>query len=150
MIQFVTKWRFQAPIEKVWEEVTDVISYPAKWPTWRETVLRGSESKVQIGSVIDCVGRGVLPFSVSFTSEITTFQPPTLMEYASSGGLVGNGRWVLTPNGNGTDVISYWDFGLPTPIFSFLSKLPFAKSLMAKHHDYVMAEGYRGFQARLE
>ena len=74
VIHFVTKWSFQAPIEKVWAEITDVISYPDKWPTWRKTVLRGSESKVQLGSVIDCVGRGVLPFSVRFTSEITTFQ----------------------------------------------------------------------------
>lgn len=150
VFHFVTKWFFQAQIEKVWEQITDVKSYPIKWPTWRRAMFRGSESELQSGSVIDYVGRGPVPYSMHFTFAITALQPPTLMEFESSGGLVGRGKWVLESHGNGTVVTSYWDVGTPIAIFNILSKLPLVKAIMRKHHDYVMNQGYRGFKTELE
>jgi len=150
IFHFVTEWFFQAPIEKVWEQITDVRSYPTKWPTWRRAVFRGSERQLQLGSVVDYVGRGPVPYSVRFTFEITAFQPPTLMAYESSGGLVGSGRWELKPHGSGTLVTSYWDVGTSIALFGFLAGLSFVRPIMRKHHDYVMAQGYRGFKAELE
>ena len=150
IFNFVTEWIFQAPIENVWEQIIDVRSYPTKWPTWRSAVFRGSERALQLGSVVDFVGRGPIPYSVHFTIEITAFQPPTLMAYESSGDLVGKGRWVLKPHGSGALVTSYWDVGTSLVLFDFLASLPLVKPLMRKHHDYVMAQGYRGFKAELE
>ena len=150
IFHFVTEWFFQAPIDKVWEQITDVRSYPTKWPTWRSVVFRGLECELQLGSVVDYVGRGPIPYSVCFTFEITALQPPTLMAYESSGGLVGKGRWVLQPQGSGTLVTSFWDVGTSIVLFDFLAGLPFARPIMRLHHDYVMAQGYRGFKAELE
>lgn len=150
IFNFVTEWFFQAPIEKVWEQIADVKSYPTKWPTWKSAVLRGSECELQLGSVVDYVGRGPVPYSARFAFEITAFQPPTLMAYESSGDLVGQGRWVLQPHDSGTLVASYWDVGTSIVFFDFLARLPFVRPIMRKHHDYVMAQGYRGFKAELE
>ena len=148
--RFVTKWFFQAPIGKVWEQITDVESYPEKWPTWKRTVFCDSTSELQLGSVIDCVARGIVPYTVRFTFAITAFQSPTLMAFESSGDLVGTGRWVLEPQDDGTVVTSYWDTGISIAFFNAVFKLPFVNGILGKHHDYVMDQGYRGFRARLE
>lgn len=150
VFHFVTEWFFRAPIDKVWQQVTDVRSYPTKWPIWKSAVFRGSERELQLGSVIDYVGRGPVPYSARFTFEITVFQPPRLMAYESSGDLVGKGRWVLQPHSGGTLVTSCWDVGTSIVLFDCLASLPFVKPIMRKHHDYVMAKGYRGFKAELE
>jgi uncharacterized protein YndB with AHSA1/START domain len=147
---FCTDWFFQAPIEQVWEQITDMKSYPTKWPTWKQVIFRNGESEVQPGSVIDYVARGPLPFTVRFTFEITAWEPPILMEYKSSGDLVGECSWVLEPHEDGTMVTSCWDMGTTIPICSSLPRFRFIDAIMYKHHDYVMAQGYRGFRATLE
>jgi hypothetical protein len=150
MFRFVTKWFFQAPIGEVWEQITDVEAYPEKWPIWKRTVFCDSKSELQLGSVVDCVARGIVPYTVRFTFAITAFQPPTLMAFESSGDLVGTGRWVLEPQDSGTVVTSTWNAGSPIALINVVSKMPFGKGILAKHHDYVMGQGYRGFRARLE
>ena len=61
MYHFVTKWFFQAPIKSVWEEIADIESWPTWWQDIKNATIRGSESTLELGSVADCVVRGVLP-----------------------------------------------------------------------------------------
>ena len=150
MYHFVTQWFFLAPVKQVWGQIADLKSYPAKWPVWKKATVRGSEPELQHGSVIDYVARGIFPISTRFTIEITVFQPPTLLEYVSSGDLVGKCKWVMEPHDDGTVVTSCWDMGLTLAVVNLLSKLPFVKSILGKHHDLVMAQGYRSFRAILE
>jgi hypothetical protein len=150
MHHFVTKWFFHAPIDQVWEQITDVHSYPAIWSTWKTVSYRGSESELQLGSIIDYAARGPVPYTARFTFQITALQPPTLMEYQTSGDLVGEGSWILETHADGTSVTSQWDVGTSLRAFDFLTRLPFAGPFVRLHHDYVMDQGYRGFRAVLE
>lgn len=147
---FVTKWSFRAPIDTVWKQIVDVVSYPDKWPAWKSAVLQGPESELRLGSVVDNVARGLVPYTARFTFEMTALHPPTLLECESSGDLVGKVRWVLEPCRDSTMVTSYWEMGTSIGLFDFLAKVPFGRAIMKRHHDFVMAQGYQGFKNELE
>jgi hypothetical protein len=147
---FCTEWFFQAPIDQVWEQIADMASYPAKWPVWKRVEFREAGPGLRPGSVIDHVARGPLPFTARFSFEITALEPPRLMEYVSSGDLVGKCTWALDSRDGGTMVVSCWEMGTSIGIFNLLPMFPFVKAIMGKHHDYVMEQGYRGFRDRLE
>jgi len=146
---FVTKWFFKAPIERVWEEIVDISSWPSWWASWKKAVYQGA-SPLQLGSVIDHEVRGALPYCVRFRAVVTRFQPPHRLEIASSGDLVGTGSLILDPQDHGTTLTYYWDVGLSNPLLNFLDKLPFTRALLEKNHDYVMDDGYRGLKKRIE
>jgi len=147
---FVTKWFFHASIERVWEEIVDIPSWPSWWVGWKKTVFHGSAPPLQLGSVIDHEVRGALPYRVCFRTVVTLFQPPHRLEIASSGDLVGTGSLILDQQGHGTAVTYFWDVGLSNPLLNFLGKLSFTRILLNKNHDYVMDEGYRGLKKRIE
>jgi uncharacterized protein YndB with AHSA1/START domain len=150
MYHFVTEWFFAVPIERVWEETANIEAYPTWWKNLKKAKIRGPESKLQLGSIADCEVKGALPFSLRFTVEVTTFEPPHLVEIKSTGNLEGTGKWVLESKGNGTQSMFYWDVGTTNPILNFLAKIPFAKPILEKSHDDVMAKGYEVIKARIE
>lgn len=150
MYHLVTKWFFQAPIEKVWDEIADLNSWPTWWQDFKKATIRGTEAKLQLGSLADCEVRGALPYTLRFSLEVSAFQPPTLMELKSSGDLMGNGKWVLEHQSDGTAVTYYWDVGITIPMLNLLGKLPITEAMMKKNHDDVMDKGYRLLKIKLE
>ena len=150
MYHFVTNWFFQTPIESVWEELIDLKSWPAWWQDFKSVSIRDPEPMAHLCSVADCEVRGALPYTLRFSIQVTTFQPPTIMEFKSSGDLDGGGKWVLESQESGTAVTYYWDVGTTNLIFNLLAKLPFVRAMMEKNHDDVMANGYQALKSRLE
>lgn len=150
MYHFVTEWFFKVPVERVWEETSNIEAYPSWWKDLRKAKIRGTESKLKLGSVADCEVKGALPFSLRFTVEVTKYEPPHLLEIVSTGDLVGTGRWTLEPKDNGALSTFYWDVGTSNPVLNLLAKIPFVKPLLEKSHDDVMAKGYEVVRARIE
>lgn len=150
MYHFVTKWFFKVPVERVWEETSNLEAYPSWWKDLRKAKIRGPESKLQLGSVADCEVKGALPFRLCFTVQVNRFEPPRLLEIESTGDLVGNGKWTLEPKDNGALSTFCWDVGTSNPVLNLLAKIPFAKAVLEKNHDDVMAKGYEVVRARIE
>lgn len=150
MYHFVTEWFFKVPVERVWEETSNIEAYPDWWKGLRKAKMRGPESRLQLGSVADCEVKGFLPFSLRFTVEVTKFEPHHLLEIKSTGDLVGTGKWSLEPKDNGALSTFNWDVGTSNPILNLLAKIPFAKPILEKSHDDVMAKGYEVVQTRIE
>lgn len=146
---FVTKWHFDAPVEKVWDELTDALSWPSWWSSYRKVAYRGTITRLTPGAVSDNEVRGQLPYSLRFTTVITTVDPYKGYELESSGDLAGKGKFVLQPKDGGTDVTYFWDVSTTHPVLNLFSKLSFVKTLMAQNHDYVMNQGYEGLTKRL-
>ena len=48
---FVTEWFFRVPVDRVFEETADIEAYPAWWKSLRKAKMRGSEAKLQLGSI---------------------------------------------------------------------------------------------------
>ena len=150
MYHFVTRWFFQVPVERLWEEYKDIESWPGWFQSLKGVSIQSPELPVGLGTVADCVVKGFLPYTLRFQIEVTTFEPPSLVEVRSSGALVGGGKLVLEPQAGGTAVAFHWDVGTTNPILNLLGKLPFAKAMMERNHNHVMANGYRVLKARLE
>jgi len=150
MYHFVTNWFFKATKERVWQETANMESYPSWWKDLRKAEVRGPEPRLQLGSIVDCEVRGALPYSLRFTVEVTTYQPPDLMVIKSSGDLVGEGRWILESRDDGTASTFYWDVGTTNRVLNLLGKLPFLRKMLEKNHDDVMAKGYEIVKDRIE
>jgi len=150
LYHFVTRWSFEAPVERVWEEASNVEAYPEWWGDLRKARIRGPDSTLKVGSIVDCEVKGRLPYTLRFTIEVTIYEPPHAMEVRSSGDLVGTGRWLLEAAPGGTVSTFNWDVGTSNPILNLLGRLPFVRAMLEKNHDDVMARGYEIVRSRLE
>jgi hypothetical protein len=142
MYHFVSKWVFNAPIEKLWSAIIDLNA----WPRWSKgfkcVMIRGQEPLAQFGTIADCAVKGSLPYTLRFTLKVSVFQPPKLLEVTSMGDLVGNGTLMLAPRDKGTAVTYNWDVGTTNPILNLAGKLPFVRKLLEKNHDEVMENAF--------
>jgi uncharacterized protein YndB with AHSA1/START domain len=140
--RFVTRWRFDAPVERVWAAITDVERYPDWWPGVLRATVLGAEKTLRVGQVTEVAVRGALPYTLHFRTEVVEFAEPLRLILHSSGELSGRGEWRLTTTGSETEVTYLWEVRLVKPGFGFLSSLPFVRRLLARKHDRVMAQGY--------
>jgi uncharacterized protein YndB with AHSA1/START domain len=150
MYHFVTEWFFEAPIERVWNELEDVEAWPSWWSSYRKVKKITPEAKMQVGSRAECEVKGKLPYTLRFNTEVTLLQAPHHMVIDSSGGIVGTGKFLLEEKEKGTLVTYHWDVSASNAILNSLGGLSFARKQMEQNHDYVMDIGYRGLQQRLE
>ena len=88
---FVTEWRFNASLQRVWSVVLDIERYPEWWKNFRRVAIaRGDGSS--IGSQIRCEVRGALPYSLRYTLEVLESEEYRHLLLRSTGDLVGTGR----------------------------------------------------------
>jgi len=150
MYHFVTHWYFHAPIDLVWRELNNIEAWPLWWRSYQKAAIRGEQKSIEVGTIVDNRVKGSLPYSLTYDTQITQWEPPALLELKSTGDLVGNGKFMLEARDDGTAVTFYWDVGTSNAVFNLLAKLPFIRRFMEKNHGVVMDDGYRGLRARIE
>lgn len=143
---FVTLWRFQAPIEQVWDALNTPECYPAWWPCILEYRNLAPEL-TGVGARAERVVRGWLPYTLRYQTTVTRHEPPCEIAYDAEGDLLGKGRFVLRQEGEFTHVTFFWD--VATRGFWMNVLAPFLKWLFAHNHNWVMAQGERGLAAWL-
>src|ERR1700737_5402678 len=89
---FVTDWRFQAPLQKVWSVVFDIEGYPGWWKNFHRVAITRGDGK-SVGSVIECEVRGSLPYSLKYALEVKAAEEYRHIVLQSTGDLLGTGRW---------------------------------------------------------
>ena len=143
---FVTTWRLDAPIEKVWEALYD----SERWPSWWKGVEKVVELKKGgengIGSIRRYTWKSKLPYRLTFDMRLTKNEKPFKLEGAAQGELMGTGRWELGQDGPVTTARYYWDVSTTRRWMNLLT--PIARPLFKWNHDVVMAQGGEGI-ARL-
>ena len=145
--KFVTIWRVEAPIERVWDE----IYHSELWPTWWRGVERivevqkGDESG--IGSVRRYTWKSKLPYRLTFDMQTTRVEAPSVLEGNAKGELQGTGRWKLARDGDATVVRYDWEVQTTKRWMKYLS--PVARPVFAWNHDVVMRWGADGLAKRL-
>lgn len=139
---FVTTWRFNAPIEQVWEIIRDYERWPAWWPAVTEArcVARGDAAGV--GETVEFVFRTRLPYRLRFRMTTTNVNPPLELDGRAAGELEGTGRWRLRADGATTEVRYLWDVRTTRWWMNLLA--PLARPLFEWNHDRVMEGGYTG------
>ncbi len=143
---FVTRWRFHAPLESVWNELDAADRYPEWWPAIIE--YRDLTPEIHgLGARAERVVRGVLPYQLRYTTTVTGYDPPREIAYDAVGDLTGRGRFVLVQRGADVEVVFHWD--VSTSGFWLNLLAPLLKPLFAWNHNWVMAQGERGLADRL-
>jgi hypothetical protein len=143
---FLTDWRFDAPLEEVWNAIDAADRYTEWWPA--VVSYRDLTPEIHgLGARAERIVRGRLPYQLRYTTVVTRYAPPHEIAYTSTGDLTGTGRFVLNRLDNQTQVLNYWD--VATAGFWLNLLAPALKPLFAWNHDWVMAQGQRGLTAWL-
>lgn len=136
---FVTTWKVDAPIDRVWNAVVDAKRYPEWWKYVArvEQISPGDERGV--GAVGRLNWKTALGFTLSFETRSTRVEPPHVLEAASTGELEGTGRWELSEDAEGTTVRYEWNVRSTKPWLNLLA--PLARPAFVWNHDVMMTEG---------
>lgn len=137
--RFVTRWELQAPIETVWETVSDLTTYTKWFPYFSEVTLITPGDPDGIGRTYRVKVRGKLPYSLSFTLENKRQDPPRFLESKSAGQLEGSGRWELSQSGDITTAMYYWHVRTTRRWMNVTA--PALRPLFAWNHHKVMDKG---------
>ena len=145
---FVSRWRVQAPIEAVWEELV----HSERWPSWWRDVRAVQElapgDADGVGEVRRLQFATRLPYRLGFDVRVSRVERPTLLEADASGELEGVGRWRLRPDDGGTLVRYEWDVRTTRWWMNLLA--PLARPLFAWNHDALMRAAAAGLARRLD
>ena len=146
--EFVTFWRFSAPVEKVWEEIKS----SERWNEWWKGVLRIEELKSGdaegIGKVVRSTWRSVLPYTLCFDSEIVRIEHLKLIEARAFGELEGVGLWRFTAENENQTLVQYeWRVHTTKSWMNFLA--PVAKPFFRWNHNVIMNRGGKGLAKKL-
>lgn len=136
---YVTQWRLEAPIAKVW----DAIYHSERWPTWWKNVKNVDEverGQVDgVGNVRHYVWKGKLPYRIRLAMRTTRVEPLVALEGLASGDVEGAGRWRFSTDGPITAVRYDWTVRTTKLWMNVLA--PLARPLIDWNHDGIMQEG---------
>jgi hypothetical protein len=146
---FVTRWRLESPLEKVWER----IYRSERWPEWWKGVERVQEIRPatgphSVGTVRRFTWKSVLPYRLTFDMTVTRVEPLSRIESAAAGELEGTGLWTFSREGPAALVRYDWNVRTTRPWMNALA--PVARPLFRWNHDVVMGWGFQGLRKRLE
>ena len=146
--EFVTIWRFDAPVEKVWEQVKD----SERWSDWWRGVLKVEELKAGdhegLGKIVRSTWKSKLPYTLEFDSEILRVEPMTTIEARAFGELEGTGLWTLTAEDANTTRVRY-DWRVKTTKSWMNLIAPLARPFFKWNHDVIMNWGGEGLAKKL-
>jgi hypothetical protein len=139
---FTTRWRFEAPPERIFE----VLAQPLEFPRWWGSVYLRAE---RIGDAkVRFVTKGKLPYTLRWDSEAIASRPPGYLEIRATGDFEGRGIWVLEREGSYTHVAFDWKLTAQKPLLRYFSFL--LKPVFQWNHRWAMEQGKRGMERELE
>jgi hypothetical protein len=144
--EFLTTWVVDAPIDAVFDVISDAAAYPTWWKGVQrvERIAPGDDSGV--GEVDRYTWRSVLPYSLTFDARVTRIERPHLIEGHATGELEGVGIWRLY-EGDGTAILYDWRIRTTKRWMNVFGPLP--RPAFVWNHDVVMRQGGIGLARKL-
>lgn len=147
--RFVTIWRLDAPIDRVFGEIDGIEQWPRWWPSVRAVERLASGDGDGIGAAFRTTFRGRLPYELRFDLRTTRRVPPTSLVGDATGELEGVGEWTLWQEGSWTHVRYVWAIRTTAAWMNLLAPLPFVDAIFRLNHHSVMRSGLAGIRRRL-
>lgn len=143
---FLTVWQIAAPVQRVWDVLSDPEHYGEWWPSFvgYRCLTRGVRGP---GMRDERFVRGSLPYTLRFQTTVTAVDPPRSVEYRADGGLLGSGRVTLTGQQRQTLVTIEWNVRAASQWARLLH--PILHPLLRWNHARVMQQGERGLNRKL-
>ena len=142
-----TQWRFDAPLDAVWNAIADADRWSLWWPGVESVVLTPGDAQ-GLGALRRYTCRGALPLRLRFNARVTRLEPPYLIEGRAAGDLEGMGRCHLHHAQGQTRV--RFDWQVRTTGFWLNRLAPLIHALLRWNHDRLMQAGGRGLERYLE
>ena len=146
--EFVTQWEFDAPVERVWDEIYQSERWPEWWKAVKAVVPLAKGDESGVGAVRRYTWRGVLPYGLTFEMKTTRVDRYKTLEGTATGELQGYGCWQFSTRGSRTHVRYDWKVETSKRWMQFIK--PIARPLFDWNHDVVMRWGYEGLEKRLK
>lgn len=147
--EFVTVWRFDAPLEKIWARIKD----SETWSDWWKGVLRVEKLKDGdadgVGAIHRSTWKSALPYKLVFSSETVRVEDLKLIEVRAFGELDGVGIWTFDAEDKNTTRVRY-DWRVKTTKRWMNLLAPIAKPFFRWNHDRVMNWGGAGLAKKLD
>jgi uncharacterized protein YndB with AHSA1/START domain len=148
LYEFVTIWRFDAPIEQVWDAIKD----SENWSEWWKGVLRVEQIKDGdengIGSIHRSTWKSALPYKLEFKTELIKLEHLKTIEAKAFGELEGVGLWTFTAISHNETLVRYdWKVRTTKRWMNIFS--PIAKPFFKLNHDVIMNWGGEGLAKKL-
>jgi hypothetical protein len=147
--RFVTIWRLDAPIERVFGEIEGIEQWPTWWPSVRRVERLDSGDAEGIGAAFRTTFQGRLPYQLRFDLRTTQRVPPTSLTGVATGELEGIGEWTLWQEAGSTLVRYVWAVRTTAAWMNLLAPLPFVDAIFRLNHHSVMRAGLEGMRRRL-
>jgi hypothetical protein len=147
--RFVTIWRMDAPVDRVFDLIEDAMAWPDWWPSVIAVERIASGSEDHVGDIHRYTFRGRLPYLLRFDGRVTVREPPVTLEGTTTGELEGTGRWTLAADGPRTVVRYEWNIRTTRWWMNLFAPLPFVAAIFRLNHHAVMRDGLDGARRRL-
>jgi uncharacterized protein YndB with AHSA1/START domain len=145
--EFVTVWRLDAPVERVWREVYHSEHWPEWWRGVRSVEMLEAGDERGVGNLRRYTWQSALPYKLVFNVRVVRIEPFSIIEGCAEGHLSGVGRWQFTTEEQVTVVRYDWQVEATKKWMKMLA--PLARPLFEWNHDVVMRWGFKGLQKRL-
>lgn len=145
--ELVSIWRLNAPMEQVWQILSDGQRWPEWWPFVEavEQIDPGGPGGVR--SVWRHTWRTMLPYKLRFALCVTRIEAPSLLEADVTGDVLGRGVCRISTEDGQTVVRYEWKVRTCRPWMKWLG--PVARPLFGWNHRMVMQRGAAGLAAFL-
>jgi len=144
---FNTTWRFDEPIEKIWNEL---VNYE-KWPAWCNGLEKiepvDPYDHLRKGNNIRSIWKGALPYTITFDAVIKEFIQYSFLSFRVTGDLCGEGICHFLSSPGHTAINLIWDVS-PTKLWMKMSS-PIARPVFIENHNHIMALALTGFSQML-
>jgi hypothetical protein len=145
---FVDRWTVRAPIQQVYETISDARTYPSWWPVYASVEPLVEMPPPHIGSTVRLIVKSVLGYRLALEVELVEATPPARFMTVTRGNLEGTGEWVLVQQGDTTTATWTWIVASRHRLLNLLE--PVAKPLFAWSHRDASRKGARGLRQLLE
>lgn len=145
---FITHWRIEGDIARVYEVLHDPLGYP-DW--WKGLYLRVTELKPgdeqRVNQIVGFEMRGWLPYTLRWQLRCIETNKPYGFSSDSSGDFVGRGVWTFKQDGPIVDIRFGWNIRAEKPFLRYFSFL--LKPLFIANHNWVMKKWEESLKAEL-
>jgi len=145
---FITRWRMQAPVETVYDILSEPLDYPRWWPSvYIEIKELAPGDDNGIGRRLSLYTKGWLPYTLRWQSVATEAERPHRIALRAEGDFEGRGIWTLQQAGDFTEMEFDWKLSAEKPLLRMLSFL--LKPIFSANHLWAMARGEESLRLEL-
>ncbi|MCW5907998.1 MAG: SRPBCC family protein [Chitinophagales bacterium] len=145
---FLTIWKFNAPLEEVYAAIHDADNYHLWWKGQSKVESIQKGDALGIGAVKKFRTKSFLPYTLTYTGTVREVVPLKKVVGTTVGELEGTGTWIFEYNNGITTVKYYWQVKTNSRLMNFFT--PVLKPLFAWNHDVVMRWGGEGLAKYLK